>query len=164
MFYLNSTLNFGIPPVLVFQSEVYCKVDRLLTGITAQHKGTTARWYSNKTSLPSRICIDLNFNSYTNPHNVNKKIISSNLSVPINPVDCSGQRSGLEYSLKMHFQFIDEPLAYLTVYYTNIASYISPTGMSLIGVFVAAISARFMVKEELKYRQVGVVLFAVRKL
>ena len=51
MFYLNSTLNFGIPPVLVFQSEVYYKVDRLLTGITAQHKGTTARWYSNKTSL-----------------------------------------------------------------------------------------------------------------
>ena len=51
MFYLNSTLNFGIPPVLVFQLEVYYKVDRLLTGITAQQKGTTARWYSNKTSL-----------------------------------------------------------------------------------------------------------------
>ena len=51
MFYLNSTLNFGIPPVLVFQLEVYCKVDRLLTGIPAQQKGTTARWYSNKTSL-----------------------------------------------------------------------------------------------------------------
>ena len=51
MFYLNSTLNFGIPPVLVFQLEVYYKVDRLLTGITAQLKGTTARWYSNKTSL-----------------------------------------------------------------------------------------------------------------
>ena len=52
MFYLNSTLNFGIPPVLVFQLEVYYKVDRLLTGLTAQPKGTTARWYSNKTSLP----------------------------------------------------------------------------------------------------------------
>ena len=52
MFYLDSTLNFGIPPVvLVFQSEVYYKVDRLLTGLTAQQKGTTARWYSNKTSL-----------------------------------------------------------------------------------------------------------------
>ena len=51
MIYLNSTLNFGIPPVLVFQSEVNCKVDRLLNGITAQHKGTTAQWYSNKTSL-----------------------------------------------------------------------------------------------------------------
>ena len=47
MFYLNSTLNFGIPPVLVFQLEVYYKVDRLLTGLTAQQKGTTARWYSN---------------------------------------------------------------------------------------------------------------------
>jgi len=53
MFYLNSTLNFGIPPVLVFQLEVYYELDRLLTGITAQQKGTTARWYSNKTSLHS---------------------------------------------------------------------------------------------------------------
>ena len=50
MFYLNSTLNFGIP-VLVFPLEVYQKVDRLLTGLTAQPKGTTAQWYSNKTSL-----------------------------------------------------------------------------------------------------------------
>ena len=51
MFYLNYTLNFGIPPVLVFQLEVYYKVDRLLNVLTAQQKGTTARWYSNKTSL-----------------------------------------------------------------------------------------------------------------
>ena len=51
MFYLNSTINFGIPLVLVFQLEVYYKVDRLLTGPTAQPKGTAARWYSNKTSL-----------------------------------------------------------------------------------------------------------------
>ena len=51
MFYLNSTLDFGIPPVLVFQQQVYYKVDRLLTGLTAQQKGTTARWHSNKTSL-----------------------------------------------------------------------------------------------------------------
>ena len=51
MFYLNSTLNFGIPIVLVFQLEVYYKEDRLLTSLTAQQKGTTARWYSNKTSL-----------------------------------------------------------------------------------------------------------------
>ena len=40
MFYLNSTLNFGIPPALVFQLEVYYMVDRLLTGPTAQQKGT----------------------------------------------------------------------------------------------------------------------------
>ena len=51
MFYLNSTLNFGIPSVLVFQLEVYYKVDRLLTAVTSQQKGTTAQWYSNKTSL-----------------------------------------------------------------------------------------------------------------
>ena len=48
---LNSTLNFVIPPVLVFQQELYYKVERLLTGLTAQQKGTTARWYSNKTLL-----------------------------------------------------------------------------------------------------------------
>ena len=46
MFYLNSPLNFGIPPVMVFQLEVYYEVERLLTGLTAQQK-----WYSNKTSL-----------------------------------------------------------------------------------------------------------------
>ena len=51
MFYLNTTWDFGIPSVLVFQLEVYYKVDRLLTGLTAQQKGTTAWWYSNKTSL-----------------------------------------------------------------------------------------------------------------
>ena len=51
MVYLNSTLDFGILPVLVFQLEVYTKVDRLLTGLPAQQKGITARWYSNKTSL-----------------------------------------------------------------------------------------------------------------
>ena len=56
MFYLNSTINFGIPLVLVFQLEVYYKVDRLLTGLTAQQEGTTARWYSNKTSLLISIC------------------------------------------------------------------------------------------------------------
>ena len=51
MFYLNSTLNFGIPSVFVFQLEVYYELDRHLTGLTAQWEGTTARWYSNKTSL-----------------------------------------------------------------------------------------------------------------
>ena len=42
MLYLNSTINFGILPELVFQIDVYFKVDRLLTGLTAQQKGTTA--------------------------------------------------------------------------------------------------------------------------
>ena len=55
MFYLNSTLNFEIPPVLAFQLEVYYMVDRLLTGLTAQQKGTTAQWYSNKKSLKQNI-------------------------------------------------------------------------------------------------------------
>ena len=44
-------LKFWILPVLVFQLEVYYKVDRLQTGLTDQQKGTTARWYSNKTAL-----------------------------------------------------------------------------------------------------------------
>ena len=46
MFYLNSTLNFGIPPVLIFQLEVYYKVDRLLTGLTVQQEGTTIQFNS----------------------------------------------------------------------------------------------------------------------
>ena len=36
---------------LALTVEVYYKVDRLLTDPTAQLKGTTVRWYSNKTSL-----------------------------------------------------------------------------------------------------------------
>ena len=51
MFHLNTTLNFELLPQLLFQLEVYFKVHRLLTGLTAQQEGTTARWYSNKTSL-----------------------------------------------------------------------------------------------------------------
>ena len=34
--------------MLVFQLEVFYKVERLLTGLTAQQKGTTDQWYSNK--------------------------------------------------------------------------------------------------------------------
>ena len=51
MSYLNSTLNFGMPPVLVFQLEFYYKVDSVLNGLIAQQNGTIARWYLNKTSL-----------------------------------------------------------------------------------------------------------------
>ena len=36
---------------MVFQYAFYYMVDRLLTGLTAQQKGTTAQWYSNKTFL-----------------------------------------------------------------------------------------------------------------
>ena len=49
--YLNTTLNFEIPAALEFQLEVYCKVDRLISGLTAQQIETTARWYSNKTPI-----------------------------------------------------------------------------------------------------------------
>ena len=54
VFYLNSTLNFGIPPVLEFQLKVFYKADGLLTDLIAQEKGTIARWYSNKTSLQEK--------------------------------------------------------------------------------------------------------------
>ena len=33
------------------ERELDNKVERLLTGLTAHQKGTTAQWYSNKTSL-----------------------------------------------------------------------------------------------------------------
>ena len=42
---------------MVFQLEVRCKVDRIL--IIALQKGTTARWYTNKTSL-----VDLGFTTF----------------------------------------------------------------------------------------------------
>ena len=39
-----NTASIGIP----VRSLLVCyKEDRLLTGLTAQQKGTTARWYSN---------------------------------------------------------------------------------------------------------------------
>ena len=72
--------NFGIPSELSFQSEVYCKVDRLLTGITAQHKGTTAQWYSNKTSLIHYECYRVSQN-YTVTSSV--KLIGKDKDEPI---------------------------------------------------------------------------------
>ena len=63
--------------------------------------------------------------------------------------------------LSATIQFIDEPLAYLTVYHTRVAEYFSPNAVSLLGVLVAAIAAKFFVNEELKYRQFGVLLFKV---
>ena len=46
--YLNTTLNFEIPAALVFDRSL---LQGLLTGLTAQQLGTTARWHSNKTPL-----------------------------------------------------------------------------------------------------------------
>ena len=51
MFYLNSTLKFGMPTSIGIPVKVYYKVDSFLTALTAQQKGTTAQWYSNKKSL-----------------------------------------------------------------------------------------------------------------
>ena len=50
MFYLNSNLFWNTTNTCIpVWSLLY--VYRLLTGLTAQQKGTTAQWYSNKTSL-----------------------------------------------------------------------------------------------------------------
>ena len=55
MFYLNTILNFGILPVLVF-----------LTGLTAQQKGRTGRWYSRKHlySISISLCKTLKVDSF----------------------------------------------------------------------------------------------------
>ena len=44
MFYSNSNLNFGIPPVLVFKLEVYFKVDRLLTGLSSSKRNNCSMY------------------------------------------------------------------------------------------------------------------------
>ena len=53
VFYYWNTLDYLITPVFGSHSEVYYKVDRLLTNLTAQQSSSTARWDSNKTT-PSR--------------------------------------------------------------------------------------------------------------
>ena len=78
LFYLNSTLNFGIPKVFVFQLEVYYKADRLLPGLTSQQKGTTARWYSNKTSLSLNNQVDT---SHVSPLDQRPQKMRSNLTL-----------------------------------------------------------------------------------
>ena len=50
-FYHWNTLNFSIMPIFVSQSEVYYKVDRFLTDLTAQLSSATARLDSNRTTL-----------------------------------------------------------------------------------------------------------------
>ena len=44
-------MEYRLPTVLVLKLEVYYMVDRLITGLTARQKGTSAQWYSNKSSL-----------------------------------------------------------------------------------------------------------------
>ena len=52
-FYYWNILNFLIMPVLVLvsQLEVYYKLDRFLSVLTAQQIVTDARWDTNKTTL-----------------------------------------------------------------------------------------------------------------
>ena len=55
----GNTESIGIP------SKVYYKVDRLLTGITVQQIGATARWHSNKTPLSTLGKDDIDFLFHT---------------------------------------------------------------------------------------------------
>jgi hypothetical protein len=41
-------------------------------------------------------------------------------------------------------QFIDEPLGYFTVLRTNVAQVLSPNTISVLGVFIALLSARYI--------------------
>jgi len=59
-------------------------------------------------------------------------------------------------------QYVDEPLAYLTVHHTRIAEYMSPNQMSYLGVIVALVSAKFLAHSDIRYRHLGVLLFKVR--
>lgn len=61
-------------------------------------------------------------------------------------------------------QYIEEPLSYTIVKHSNLAAVISPNAMSLMGVVVAAFSAKFIMSDSLKCRQFGVILFKVRDL
>ena len=60
--YLNTTLVLKYwQHWLVFQLEVYYKIDRLLTGLPNQQRWTTAQWYSNKTPLSMIWSLKINF-------------------------------------------------------------------------------------------------------
>ena len=76
MFYLNSPLYFGIPPVLVFQLEVYYKVDRLLTDLTVNKKeqllnGIQIKQLYNKIPLLKKIVAQNNKRSRSNEEFMN---------------------------------------------------------------------------------------------
>ena len=51
MFYLNAIEQLFLFVEQLEQLEACLPFSRLLTGLTARPKGTTARWHSNKTSL-----------------------------------------------------------------------------------------------------------------
>lgn len=59
-------------------------------------------------------------------------------------------------------QYVDEPLAYFTVYHSRISDFVSPNAVSFLGVAIAAVSARFLAHSDIKYRHLGVLLFKVR--
>ena len=76
MFYLNSTLNFLILPALVFQLEVYYKVDRLLTDLTVNKKeqllnGIQIKQLYNKIPLLKKIVAQNNKRSRSNEEFMN---------------------------------------------------------------------------------------------
>ncbi|TRY76889.1 hypothetical protein TCAL_09230 [Tigriopus californicus] len=70
-------------------------------------------------------------------------------------------------TVKLLFQgptihYIDTPLGFWTVEYTNIAQWISANGVSIVGVFFAACAAKMFLSDSLKVRQLGVLMFKIR--
>lgn len=70
-------------------------------------------------------------------------------------------------TVKLLFQgptihYIDTPLGFWTVEYTNIAQWISANGVSVVGVLFAACAAKMFLSDSLKVRQLGVLMFKVR--
>lgn len=70
-------------------------------------------------------------------------------------------------SIKLIFQgptihYVDEPLSYWTMAYTNIARVMSANVVSFIGVLFAAAACKMFMSESLHVRQLGVLLFKVR--
>lgn len=59
-------------------------------------------------------------------------------------------------------QYIDEPLAHLTVNKTSIHKFLSADVVSIIGVVFALAAARLIFSESLKVQQLGVLLFKIR--
>ena len=58
--------------------------------------------------------------------------------------------------------YIDEPLAYWTLAYTNIENIMSANTASIIGMFFALASAKLILSDSLRVRQLGVLLFKIR--
>ena len=70
-------------------------------------------------------------------------------------------------SIKLLFQgptihYIDTPLSFWTVAYTNISRVMSANAVSIMGVVCACIGGKFILSDSIRVRMLGVVFFKVR--